>query len=513
MTIINSIDLNNTELVNFILCFRTEIEDAIYGKFSKEIRDSNLKAVRKNIYLDIKNKAGEIQEFKNLNKNSRQEFIEKMKVSFGLYQLIANSTENYSKNHLDNLFNSAWDQVLTQITRENVIFKNKRVDLRDLDQIREIKIDIDLLPQTHGSSLFQRGETQVLNVLTLGSSGAHQEFDGMEDFKPTFSRFFHHYNFPPYSVGETGRIGFTSRREIGHGALAQKAIKPVMPNELEFPYTIRLVSECLGSNGSTSMAATCSSTLSLMAGGVPIKEMISGVAMGLALDTKSEKFNVLTDIMGWEDHHGDMDFKVTGSKMGISALQLDNKVGGLTIEILEKALSKAKIGRLFILDKMEKVISKPRENISSNAPRMETLIVPMDKMRDVIGQGGNIINGMEAEFGVDIDLANETGFCSIFGTNSEMVDNCVKKIQCIIKIWQVGETIIGTVFRIETYGAFIKFDDFEGKESMVHISNLGNGKRLGKVEDVVNLNEKIEVYIKSINEKGQLDLVLIKVLK
>ena len=411
----------------------------------------------------------------------------------------------------------ALDEVITQIFRENILDKSQRPDGRRLDQTRQITSEVGVLPITHGSSLFQRGETQVLNILTLGTDDDSEVIDNIEVFEQTRKRYIHHYNFPQYSVGSTGRYTGPGRREIGHGALAEKALLPVLPTQDQFPYTIRLVSECLGSNGSTSMASTCASTLSLMDGGVPIKDMVGGVAMGLVVDKKTksdsnsiQRFQVLTDIAGLEDHHGDMDFKVTGTKNGITAIQLDNKAGGVSFDILKQALNQALDGRIFILNKMQETITLPRDQISDRAPRVRFVMVPMDKVRDVIGKGGDTITGLERDYGVEVNLENETGRTSIYGKNAEAVEACYQVILGLIKEYQVGETILGSIVRIESYGCFVKFQGSE-RESMMHISNLSK-ERVAKVEDVVGLGDEVECSVVNINEKGQIDLRLVKVL-
>ena len=401
--------------------------------------------------------------------------------------------------------NQALYEVETAIIISNILDKQRRVDGRALDQIRPISTQVGVLPEVHGSSLFNRGETQVLNVLTLGTLDDALQLDGIEDIYTTSKRYIHHYNFPSYSVGETGRYNGTGRREIGHGALAEKALMPVLPTEEEFPYTMRLVSECLGSNGSTSMASTCSSSMSLMQAGVPIKSAVAGIAMGAALDEKTGRYQVLTDIQGMEDHHAHMDFKVTGTAEGVTAIQLDNKVGGLTVEVLTEALQNAKKGRLFILGKMAESIDKPADNIAPSAPKVKIIIVPQSKIRDVIGSGGAIINGLQTEFGVQVSLENETGKTVIYGTVGSKVDACYDKIAMIIHEFKPGEVITGAVVRIEKFGAFFRIDNSD-KDAMVHISELGNGKRLETVEEVLKLGDRVNCTIMEVNDRGQFKL-------
>jgi polyribonucleotide nucleotidyltransferase len=508
---------------SLLLDNRNKIESCLYNELSKDEKNQQLKDFISQLIQEISSKQKSFyklqkqyrklqssKDIQEVSPESKESILKQLSDDFPLnYRQIF--ALNYNLSQLTQAINRALDDCLTIIIKDNLIHNKRRVDGRRLDQTRAISCQVDVLSQPHASSLFQRGETQVLNVLTLGSGDAYQGLDGIEDLFTDKKRYMHHYNFPSYSVGEIGRYIGAGRREIGHGALAEKALTPVLPTEEEFPYVIRLVSECLGSNGSTSMASTCASTLSLLAGGVPIKDMVGGVAMGLALDEKDGQYVVLTDIQGLEDHHADMDFKVTGTNDGITAIQLDNKIGGMTAQVLIQALEQAKNGRIFILDKMREVIDKPRNEISSKAPRVKMVLVPMDKIRDVIGSGGSIINGMETDFGVEISLENETGRCSIYGKNSEMVEKCYKKILSIIKVYEIDEVITGTVFRIEKYGAFISFDDSD-KSSMLHISNMGNGSRINQVEDVLKVGNRVQCRIKSINDKGQFDLILQKIL-
>jgi polyribonucleotide nucleotidyltransferase len=504
----------NIPLLNYIkLNYYDRFVLALFGNFSKNERKMNIERLNNQIILDlfeIKSKFTEITVENNENINQIQEEFLAICANFKLSPVLGIYLKNTLKIEIENDLFSLKDEILNILTKNELLQNQRRIDLRKLDEVREIISLTDYLPTTHGSSVFQRGQTQVLNILTLGSSAEHMQKDTPEDFKVNYQSFFHHYNFPPFSVGETGKVGFTSRREIGHGNLAQKAIAPVLPRNKDFFYTIRLVSECLGSNGSTSMASTCASSLTLLSGGVKIRDLISGVAMGLALDEETGNYVVITDIQGWEDHFADMDFKVTGNEAGITAIQLDNKVGGLKLDILINAIEKAEAGRIHILNMMRKAINSPSLDYKENVPRMLFLVVPMDKMRDVIGSGGSVINGLEAEYGVSIDLENETGNCTLFGSNKENLEKCYKRIQIIIKDFKVGDEILAEVFRIESYGAFVKLED-SNKESMIHISNLRNGKeRIEKVEDVVKIGDKIKVKVDSINNKGQLELILVK---
>ncbi len=398
---------------------------------------------------------------------------------------------------------AALDKIMKKYIQKNILDKERRVDGRRLDETRKVTAEVDILPRTHGSSLFTRGETQVLNTVTLGSKGDEQLLDGMEDpGEGTAKRYIHHYNMPGYSVGEVAPLRGPGRREVGHGALAERALEPVLPAQEDFPYTMRLVSEAISSNGSTSMASTCGSTLSLMAAGVPLKAMIGGVAMGLVLDEETGKFKVLTDIAGIEDFNGHMDFKVTGNETGITALQMDVKVRGITAEILEKALAQAKPGRLHILDKMKEAISEPRKELSKYAPRITSFMIHPDKIREVIGTGGKVINGIIAETGVKIDI-EDTGLVMVTSTDAAASEKAVNWIKNIVKEIQAGEVYDGKVTRLMNFGAFVEI--LPGKEGMVHISELAN-YRVNKVEDVVKVGDPLKVQVKEIDDQGRVNL-------
>jgi polyribonucleotide nucleotidyltransferase len=408
------------------------------------------------------------------------------------------------KPHLEHAIHEA----ITIIIRDNVLLNKKRVDLRNIDETRKITPQITVLPHTHGSSLFDRGETQVLNVLTIGTNRDAQTLDDMEDFEEQTKRYIHHYNFPQYSVGETGRYFGPGRREIGHGALAEKALLPVLPSEDDFPYTLRLVSECLGSNGSTSMASACGSSLSLMDAGVPIKAAVAGVAMGVMIDSNTGKFEVLTDIQGFEDHHGDMDFKVTGTRTGITALQLDNKVAGLTVEILKDALAKAKTARLHILDIMDAVISKPKPDISQYAPRVAQTEVPYEKIGDVIGPSGKMIKSIIARTETEIEIDDLTGKTVIYGKTKDQVEHAKEIIESIIKDYIEGEMVPVEVYRLEAFGAFVRIVGSE-RDGLIHISEASSdGSRVGKIEDVLKMGQLVTAKIIEINDRGQIRFTL-----
>jgi polyribonucleotide nucleotidyltransferase len=396
------------------------------------------------------------------------------------------------------------EKLIKKIIRKNILEKEQRVDMRPLNQTRPVSCKVGVLPRTHGSALFNRGETQVLTTVTLGSAGDAQILDGMEDFdvEGTTKRYIHHYNFPGFSVGEVAPIRGPGRREIGHGALAERAVEVAIPEKEKFPYTMRLVSEVLSSNGSTSMASTCGSTLALMDAGVPITEMIGGVAMGLILDIESGKFKVLTDIAGIEDGNGDMDFKVTGSEKGITALQLDIKTKGLTVEILDQALKQAKDGRMHILSVMRQAIDKPRADLSPLAPRITTLQINPEKIRDVIGTGGKIINKIIAETGVKIDI-EDSGLVMVASNNAEGSKKAIEWIENLTREIKVGEVFKGKVNRIMDFGAFVELTP--GHDGLCHISEL-SWQRVGRVEDVVHIGDELEVKVVEIDNMGRVNL-------
>ncbi|OBZ18334.1 polyribonucleotide nucleotidyltransferase [Bacillus sp. FJAT-27264] len=393
-------------------------------------------------------------------------------------------------------------EVLHDIVKEEVrrlITHDKvRPDGRKLDEIRPIECDTGLLPRTHGSGLFTRGQTQILSVCTLGALGDVQILDGI-DLAET-KRFMHHYNFPPFSVGEARPLRAPGRREIGHGALGERALSKVIPSETEFPYTIRLVSEAIESNGSTSQASICASILAMMDAGVPIKAPVAGVAMGLIKD--GEHVSILTDIQGMEDHLGDMDFKVAGTAEGVTAIQMDIKIDGIDRKILQDALQQAKEGRLFILGKMNEVISEPRPSLSKYAPKIIIININPDKIRDVIGAGGKIINKIIEETGVKIDIEQD-GRVFIGSSDEEMIQKARTIIEGIVREVQVGEIYVGTVRRIEKFGAFVEL--LPGKDGLVHISQLST-ERVAKVEDVVAIGDTITVKVTEIDQQGRVNL-------
>lgn len=408
--------------------------------------------------------------------------------------------EHFSELYPDNAVDVAYitQKLIKAVVRHTISVDKIRPDGRALDEVRPISCEVGLLARPHGCSLFTRGQTQVLNCLALAPLREAQTLDGLGT--ELVKRYIHHYNFPPYSVGETKPLRSPGRREIGHGALAERGLLPVIPSEEEFPYTIRLVSEVLESNGSSSMASVCASTLSLMDAGVPIKAPVSGVAMGLVKE--GEHFTILTDIQGLEDALGDMDFKVAGTAKGITAIQMDIKIDGINKEIFQQALAQAKKGRAFILGKMLECISEPRKELKKYAPKITTLKVNPDKIKDIIGPGGKVIKKIVEETGAKIDIEDD-GTVYIAAVNSESADKAIATIKGITAEPEVGKIYTGKVTRIMNFGAFVEF--MPGREGLVHISQLAK-ERVEKVEDVVSVGDEIVVKLVEIDSKGRMNL-------
>ena len=396
-------------------------------------------------------------------------------------------------------FHNAYELAIHHEVRRAIVEDGVRPDGRKLNEVRPLSSQVSILPRVHGSSLFTRGLTQAMNIVTLAPLSYAQVVDTME-VTDGERRYMHHYNAPSYTVGETGRIGSPGRREIGHGYLAERALLPVLPSKEDFPYTIRSVTEIMSQNGSTSMAATCSSCLALMDAGVPLKSPVSGVAMGLMLD--GETPHVLTDLMDAEDFAGDMDFKVTGTRKGITALQMDMKVHGLPVDILEKAINQSHEGRMFILDHMLSVLSAPRAELSPYAPRIEKLIVSPDKIGAIIGKGGEMINKITSETGAEVDI-DDSGLITISGTDPEKIQHAIDWIKSLVEEPEVGKIYKGKVVSIKDFGAFVNI--LPGIDGMLHISQISE-KRLDKVEDVLHLGDIIKVRLESIDDKGRLSL-------
>ena len=430
------------------------------------------------------------------DKLERQRLVDELQASLHDAYLEAHGDQAYEEHGkaLDMVF----DTVMKEEVRRSITKDKIRPDGRKPDEIRPISCQVGLLPRVHGTGLFTRGQTQVLTALTLGLKSDEQMLDNLTDDES--KRYIHHYNFPAFSVGEVRPVRGPGRREIGHGALAERALLPVIPKEEEFPYTLRLVSEVLESNGSSSMASICGSTLSLMDAGVPIKRPVAGIAMGLMM--LGDDFTILTDIQGLEDALGDMDFKVAGTSEGITALQMDIKIGGVTQEIMAQALEQARQGRLFILNKITAAIPAPRAELSPYAPRIITMEIPVDKIRDVIGPGGKIIREIIAKTGVAIEIEDD-GRVYIASTDGEGGGQAQKLIERYVKEVEVGETYLGTVKRIMNFGAFVEI--LPGKEGLVHISQLER-KRVNKVEDVVNIGDEVLVKVIEIDRQGRINL-------
>lgn len=402
--------------------------------------------------------------------------------------------------------------VLYKMTKEKVrakiLDKGVRPDGRKLTEIRPIWCETDILPRVHGSAVFTRGQTQVLTSLTLGTVSDMQKLEGVSDDEEV-NRYVHHYNMPGYATGEAKPLKTPGRREIGHGALAERALEPVIPTEEEFPYALRLVSEVTSSNGSSSMASVCGSTLALMAGGVPISSPVAGIAMGLIKDEESHRVAVLSDIQGLEDFLGDMDFKVTGTEKGVTAIQMDIKIKGIDKTILTTALKQAREGRMFIMNKLLECIPEPRKELSKYAPKIITFAIDPEKIKDVIGSGGKTINKIIDETGVKIDIEDD-GKVFIACEDAANAQKAKEMVLAIAEDLEVGKTYQGTVTRIMTFGAFVEVGG--GKEGMIHISKLSS-KRVEKVEDVVKIGDEVEVEVIKIDEKGRVDMKLIKKLK
>ncbi len=405
----------------------------------------------------------------------------------------------------NDVFALVFDEVADEIIHENILRHKKRPDGRAVDEIRPISCHVGVLPRPHGSAVFTRGETQVLTVTTLGAPGDNQIIDTME--VDTKKRYIHHYNFPAYCVGEVRPMRGPGRREIGHGALAEKALLPVIPSREKFPYTMLLVSEVMESNGSSSMASTCGSTLSLMHAGVPITRPVSGIAMGLIVGADGE-FVVLSDIQGAEDHYGDMDFKVAGTEKGITALQMDVKVDGVTLPMLEAALAQARTGRVFILERMLQTIPQPRTELSAYAPRVITMTIDPEKIRDVIGKGGETINKIIDETGATIDIEQD-GTIFITAPDGESGALAQTRIHDLTRTVEVGEVFTGTVVRIMDFGAFVEI--LPGQDGLVHISQIAH-RRIEKVEDELSVGDTVKVVVTEIDKMGRINLS-IKALK
>ena len=410
--------------------------------------------------------------------------------------------ERYAEEHEDwiSFIDEAVYKFQKVTVRKMILKDHKRPDGREVKQIRPLHAEVDVLPTVHGSGLFSRGQTQVLNVTTLAPLSEKQKLDGL-DITKTSKRYMHHYNFPSWSVGETRPSRGPGRREIGHGALAERALIPVLPSESEFPYAIRTVSEILESNGSTSQGSICASTLSLMAAGVPIKAPVAGISVGLVTGDTDDDYLILTDIQGLEDFFGDMDFKVAGTKKGITAIQMDIKIHGLTREIVEQAIARTREARLYILDEvMAKAIAEPRKEVNAYAPKIKQIMIDPAKIGEVVGQRGKTINALIERTGVKIDITDD-GAVSVCGTDKEAMDEALRLIEIIVTDFEKGQILEGTVVSIKDFGAFIEFAP--GKEGMVHISNIAN-RRINHVEDELTLGDKVKVICLGKDKMGRI---------
>ncbi|MBI4282066.1 MAG: polyribonucleotide nucleotidyltransferase [Chloroflexi bacterium] len=416
-----------------------------------------------------------------------------------LDDLSANVAAQMGEGYSSQQVKEAFEALTKREVRSGIVHGGRRPDGRQPKEVRPISCEVSILPRTHGSGLFTRGQTQVLTIATLGSMSETQKLDTINPEES--KRYLHHYNFPPYSVGEVRRVGGPGRREIGHGALAERALLPVIPNEDEFPYTIRLVSESLSSNGSTSMGSVCGSTLALMDAGVPLKAPVAGIAMGLVM-TEEGRHVVLTDIQGVEDALGDMDFKVAGSAQGVTALQMDIKIKGITYAIMEEALRQAREARLFVLERIKATMAQPRSELSPYAPRMIRLTIPVDKIGTVIGPGGKTIRSIIEDTKTTINVEND-GTVTVGSVNQDAARRAVERIEMLTREAEVGGIYTGKVVRLMNFGAFVEI--LPGKDGLVHISELSN-ERVASVEDVVKVGDEITVMVKEIDSMGRINL-------
>ncbi|MGB3103205.1 MAG: polyribonucleotide nucleotidyltransferase [Psychrobacillus psychrotolerans] len=489
-TVLEAIMFGHNEIIKLI-----EFQEKVVAEVGKAKKDIPLFELDKELFEEVKGTCETklVQAIQVQEKHAREDAITEVKTEVIAIYTEKEATDETLKQVREILDAMVKDEVRRLITEDKI-----RPDGRGVAEIRPLSSEVGVLPRTHGSGLFTRGQTQALSICTLGPLGDVQIIDGigLEETK----RFMHHYNFPQFSVGETGPIRAPGRREIGHGALGERALEAVLPDEADFPYTLRLVAEVLESNGSTSQASICASTLAMMDAGVPLKAPVAGIAMGLV--KKGEHYTVLTDIQGMEDHLGDMDFKVAGTSKGITALQMDIKIDGLSRTILEEALEQAKIGRMQILESMLATISDPREKLSKYAPKIVVIKINPDKIRDVIGPGGKQINKIIDETGVKIDTEQD-GTIYIASADEEMIARAKEIIENIVRVAQVGEYYLGKVKRIEKFGAFVEL--FTGKDGLLHISEIQE-ERTKNVEDVLKLGDELLVKVIEIDNQGRVNL-------
>ncbi|NMC35847.1 polyribonucleotide nucleotidyltransferase [Candidatus Beckwithbacteria bacterium] len=495
---VGALDFAKTQNLEIITAIEELVKEV--GKPRMELAESEPldKAITDELQKQAKPVIEELLKSEAAGKINKEPLYE---IAETIHETYPDSRKNELKDYLDKLFKQA--------ARNKIIDTQVRLDGRKMDQIRPLTIDVGMIPRTHGSGMFKRGETQALTLTTLGSPSFGQTIELMD--QEIQKRYIHHYNMPPYSVGETGRIGSPSRREIGHGALAERALIPVLPDEDDFPYAIRVVSECVSSNGSTSMASTCGSTLSLMDAGVPIKKPVAGIAMGLMVKDENKpitegEYVVLTDIQGLEDHIGDMDFKVTGTRDGITAIQMDIKVTGVTTELLTKALDAAKKARLFILDEMAKIIAEPRQQVSQFAPKIKVLHIKKEQIGEVIGSGGKIIRNIIETTGAEVDI-NDEGRVVVTAVDPEAVQKAADWIEGITREIQVGEVFeAATVVKITDFGAFVEY--LPGREGLVHVSKM-SADYVSDPHQVVAEGDKVKVRVDDMDEMGRVRLSML----
>lgn len=496
-TVLEAIMFGHSEIIKLI-----EFQEKVVAEIGKEKKEISLFELDKDLFAEVKElcEVNLVQAIQVQEKHAREDAIGVVKNEVLEQYTQKEATDETLKQVREILDAMVKDEVRRLITEDKV-----RPDGRGVAEIRPLSSEVGILPRTHGSGLFTRGQTQALSICTLGPLGDVQIIDGigLEESK----RFMHHYNFPQFSVGETGPIRAPGRREIGHGALGERALEAVIPDENDFPYTMRLVAEVLESNGSTSQASICASTLAMMDAGVPLKAPVAGIAMGLV--KKGDNYTILTDIQGMEDHLGDMDFKVAGTAKGITALQMDIKIDGLSRTILEEALEQAKIGRMQILESMLATIGEPREKLSKYAPKITVIKINPDKIRDVIGPGGKQINKIIDETGVKIDTEQD-GTIYIASADEDMIARAKEIIENIVRVAQVGEYYLGKVKRIEKFGAFVEI--FNGKDGLLHISEIQE-ERTKNVEDVLKIGDELLVKVIEIDNQGRVNLSRKVVLK
>ncbi len=476
-----------------------DLQEEAREKYGKEKKEVKMHEIASETEKDVREFAGELinSVYSKAIKTERNEEMENAREKISEH-FMEKYGDEYSSKKAD--IAEVIYQMQKEIVRDFAINEHKRIDGRAFDEIRELKAEVDILPRTHGSGLFSRGQTQVMTVATLGSIGEIQKLDGISEEES--KRYIHHYNFPSYSVGEVRPLRGPGRREIGHGALAERALEPLIPSEEEFPYTIRLVSEVLSSNGSTSQGSVCASTLALMDAGVPIKRPAAGIAMGLFTNEETGREEVVTDIQGVEDFFGDMDFKVAGTEKGITSIQVDTKIAGLSEYVIKTAINDAKAARMKILEVMKGAIAELREEVSRYAPKIITMKIHPDKIREVIGSGGKTINKIIAETGVKIDIDDE-GNIFIGAEDIAAAKKAFSIIDGITRDVQPGEVYLGKVTKIMNFGAFVEI--LPNKEGLVHISKLDKG-RVNKVEDVVSVGDEILVKVTEIDQQGRINL-------